>query len=93
MWPFKKKQPAKYIGEFCKIKILAGDVVVLTCEQTISRDVAAQLDAEFAKKFGPDVSLLVLDAGMKLALLSPEKRQKEKDQEALDAISSAIEKV
>lgn len=91
MWPFKKKEKAVYLGEFCKVKLVSGDVVVLTSSSHISDETALLIDAEFERKFGKEISLMILDAGMKLAVLSPEKRQAEKDAEALEAIQESIE--
>lgn len=59
-----------------KLDVRPGDVVVLSCEKVVTTELAHHIRQFFAH-YMPEVKVVVLDRGLKLAVLS---RQPEADQ-------------
>lgn len=71
---------ARYINiteaTIAKLNVRPGDVVVLSCEKVVTTELAHHIRQFFAH-YMPEVKVVVLDRGLKLAVLS---RQPEADQ-------------
>lgn len=91
---FKRKPKLAYVGEIAKVKISDGDLVVITIPGTPDADQLKSISTAWEAKFGDAVPLVVLSEGMKIGVLSPEKKieQYEKEQ-AEQALSDFAEQL
>lgn len=84
--------PTRFLGDLVKVDLSPSDVCVLMCRDTMTPDSAARIQSYWLAAVGPDVTLIVLEAGMKLGVLSPPKaveiHEKLKDEAAVaEAVS------
>lgn len=68
-----KSKAVRFMGELVKLDVAPGDVCVLMCSQSLSQDGANRLRETWRFVMGDDVTLIVLDGGMRLGVLSPQK--------------------
>jgi hypothetical protein len=61
------EEEVEYIGEIQRVKIRPGDVLVVTCDERISWEVARHLREVIQDKF-PGHEVMVLGGGLKLAI-------------------------
>lgn len=66
-----EKPQSRFLGELVKVDLSPGDVCVLLTREKLAPDAAARASAAFIAAFGEDVTLLILDGGMKIGVLSP----------------------
>lgn len=68
----RKSQPAaRFLGDIAKIEVKDGDVFVLMHPARMSEEDAAFIRQTWQAIFGQQVTLLILDAGARLGVLSP----------------------
>jgi hypothetical protein len=73
-FPWQKKKPAlAFMGDLVKLVVAPGDVFVVMPKRQISQQTAEALQAAWEEHFGTDSPLIVLEEGMKIGVLSPQK--------------------
>lgn len=73
-FPWQKKKPAlTFLGDLTKIKVSPGDVFVVMPKRQISEATAQALSQAWEENFGPECPLVVLEEGMRIGVLSPDK--------------------
>lgn len=73
-FPWQKKKPAlAFLGDLVKVVVSPGDVFVVMPKRQISQQTADALQEVWEERFGADCPLVVLEEGMKIGVLSPEK--------------------
>jgi hypothetical protein len=65
--------PTRYLGEVVKVDLAPGDVCVLMSRVTLAREDRQMIGDLWRATVGDDVTLIVLDDGAKLGVLSPPK--------------------
>lgn len=65
----------RFLGSLIKVELSPGDVCVLMVTQALSAKEAERIRDVWRATVGDDVTLLVLDVGMKLGVLSPPQAQ------------------
>lgn len=72
--PWQRKKPAlTFLGDLAKVIVAPGDVFVVMPKRQISQQTADALQEVWESRFGPECPLVVLEEGMKIGVLSPEK--------------------
>lgn len=72
----RAKPPAtRFLGEIAKVDLSPGDVCVLMARGAMTPDETRRVSAMWRATVGEDVTLVVLDNGMKLGVLSPPQAQ------------------
>lgn len=66
-----KRMPVRFLGDVVKVDLSPGDVCVLLARQVVSPKQLAEIRDAWRAAVGDDVTLMVLDDGMKLGVLSP----------------------
>lgn len=73
-FPWYKKKPAlTFLGDLAKITVAPGDVFVVMPKRQISEETAEALSRVWEANFGPECPLVVLEEGMRIGVLSPDK--------------------
>jgi hypothetical protein len=67
-----KPEPTRFLGDLTKINVSDGDVCVLMMPDRAGDELAARLRVEWQAIFGQQVTLLVLDNGGRIGVLSPQ---------------------
>jgi hypothetical protein len=61
----------RFLGDLVKVDLAPGDVCVLMARRRLETGEAAQFSELWRAAVGDDVTLVVLDDGLKLGVLSP----------------------
>lgn len=73
-FPWQKKKPAlTFVGDLTKITVAPGDVFVVMPKRQISEATAEALSRVWEENFGEECPLIVLEEGMRIGVLSPDK--------------------
>jgi hypothetical protein len=73
-FPWQKKKPAlNFLGDLVKVTVAPGDVFVVMPKRQISQATADALQQVWEERFGHECPLVVLEEGMRIGVLSPEK--------------------
>lgn len=68
----RAKPPAtRFLGDILKVELSPGDVCVLMVRTPMSREATETVTQMWRATVGDDVTLVVLDDGMKIGVLSP----------------------
>jgi hypothetical protein len=62
------KEPTRFLGDLVKVDLSPGDVCVLMCRDTMTQETAGRITQLWRAAVGEDVTLVVLEAGMKLGV-------------------------
>jgi hypothetical protein len=65
------KPATRFIGEIVKVELSPGDVCVLMASARLSKEIVDGITATWRASVGDDITLIVLDEGLKLGVLSP----------------------
>ena len=65
-----RSKRTRFLGDIAAIQLKDGDVCVLMADEAVSTEDAKMFTAAWRAKFG-DTTLIVLDKGMRLGVLSP----------------------
>lgn len=92
-FPWQKAKPAlSFLGDLTKIKVAPGDVFVVMPKRQISESTAHALSQIWEENFGPECPLVVLEEGMKIGILSPEKAaEAQKQISEIEAVTDAVD--
>jgi hypothetical protein len=88
----KKAQPLTFLGDLAKINVKPGDVFVIMPKRQISEATANALSQVWEENFGPECPLVVLEEGMRIGVLSPDRAaaaQKQIDE--IEAVNKAVD--
>lgn len=89
-----RKKRLSYVGEICKVKVSDGDIMVIIPKGPISSAHVSVIADVWERNIGDRATLLFLDEGTKIAVLSPDSKKNEieskKSDEDLRAIASQI---
>lgn len=88
----KKVQPLTFLGDLAKIDVKPGDVFVVMPKRQISEATANALSQVWEENFGPECPLVVLEEGMRIGVLSPDRAaaaQKQIDE--IEAVNQAVD--
>jgi hypothetical protein len=89
-----RKHKLSYVGEICKVKVCDGDVMVIIPKRPMSEAHVSVIADVWERNIGDRATLLFLDDGAKIAVLSPDssriKAQTDEDEKTLRDISSKI---
>lgn len=89
-----KPQHLAYVGEIAKVQVSDGDVMVIIPERPLADEHVAVLASVWEKNIGDKATLLFMDAGTKLAVISPDTKAKQLqaalDKAALDELAYQI---
>ena len=66
-----KRPQTRFLGDLVKVDLSPGDVCVLMTQRVMAADEAERVRATWRATVGDDVTLVVLDPGMRLGVLSP----------------------
>ena len=64
---FSRKQEPQFVVNYAvvtPIRAESGDTLIIQCPKRISRDVFLKLKAQLQERFGPEVGVIVLEAGL-----------------------------
>lgn len=64
-------EPTRFLGDLVRLELKDGDVCVLMMPGRISDEASARMREAWATAVGENVSLLVIDGGGRLGILSP----------------------
>lgn len=85
------KPATRFMGELVKVQLSPGDVCVLMARKTMAPEETERVSAMWRAVVGDEVTLIVLDDGMKLGVLSPPQAQAVHDRlQDEDAVERAI---
>lgn len=88
----KKKEALSFLGDLTKITVSPGDVFVIMPKRQISEATAQALSQVWEENFGAECPLVVLEEGMRIGILSPDRAASAKKQiEELEAVSKAVD--
>lgn len=87
----KKKQGLSFLGDLAKVTVAPGDVFVVMPKRQISEATAQALSQLWEENFGSECPLIVLEEGMRIGILSPDKAAAAQKQ--IVEIEAAIEAV
>lgn len=92
-WPWqKKKVPLGFTGDLVKLTVAPGDVFVVMPKRPISEATAEALRIVWEEHFGDDCPLVVLEEGMRIGVLSPDRAAAAQKQiEEIESASEAID--
>ena len=92
-WPWQKKTPPlSFMGDLVKLNVTPGDVFVVMPKRPISEATAEALRAVWEEHFGDDCPLVVLEEGMRIGVLSPDRAAAaHKKLEEIESASEAID--
>lgn len=92
-FPWQKKKPAlSFLGDLTKIKVAPGDVFVVMPKRQISQETAQALSQVWEENFGAECPLVVLEEGMRIGILSPDKAAAAQQQiEEMEAATKAVD--
>lgn len=88
----KKAQPLKFLGDLARVDVRPGDVFVVMPKRQISEATANALSQVWEENFGPECPLVVLEEGMRIGVLSPDRAaaaQKQIDE--IEAVNKAVD--
>lgn len=69
----KKEPPVEFLGSLVKMDVLDGDVAVLMPARELSGEQAQAIGQTWEDRFGDRATLLVLDVGMRIGILAPDR--------------------
>lgn len=88
----KRKSALSFLGDLTKIKVAPGDVFVVMPKRQISEATAQALSQIWEENFGPECPLVVLEEGMKIGILSPDKAaEAQKQISEIEAVTDAVD--
>lgn len=88
----KKKEPLTFLGDLTKVVVSPGDVFVVMPKRQISQETAQALSQVWEENFGAECPLVVLEEGMRIGILSPDKAAATQKQiEELEAVNKAVD--
>lgn len=92
-FPWQKKKAAlNFLGDLTKITVAPGDVFVVMPKRQISEATAQALSQAWEENFGPECPLVVLEEGMRIGVLSPEKAAAAQKQiQEIEAATQAVD--
>lgn len=92
-FPWQKKKAAlNFLGDLTKITVAPGDVFVVMPKRQISEATAQALSQVWEENFGPECPLVVLEEGMRIGVLSPDKAaEAQKQIQEIEAATQAVE--
>lgn len=92
-FPWQKKKPAlNFLGDLTKVVVSPGDVFVVMPKRQISEATAQALSQVWEENFGPECPLVVLEEGMRIGVLAPEKAAAAQHQiEEMEAATKAVD--
>ena len=92
-WPWQKKKPGlSFMGDLMKLNVSPGDVFVVMPKRPISEATAEALRIVWEEHFGDDSPLVVLEEGMRIGVLSPDRAAAAQKQiEEIESASEAID--
>lgn len=92
-FPWQKKKAAlNFLGDLTKITVSPGDVFVVMPKRQISEATAQALSQVWEENFGSDCPLVVLEEGMRIGVLSPDKAAAAQKQiQEIEAATQAVD--
>lgn len=88
----RKKESLTFLGDLAKVTVSPGDVFVVMPKRQISQETADALSRVWEENFGAECPLVVLEEGMRIGILSPDKAAAvQKQIEEVESVSKAVD--
>lgn len=90
--PWSKKPALTFLGDIAKVTVAPGDVFVVMPKRQISEATAQALGQVWEDNFGSECPLVILEEGMRIGVLSPDKAAAaQKTISEIEEVAAAVE--